>query len=72
MELPTAWSESLFLRQVVVTDIAGSAMLAGRSFQGIGSGIILVLVEIVLADLVSLSERYAAPFRLPELSLILC
>ena len=34
-------------------------MLAGRAFQGVGSGVILSLVEIVLADLVSLSERYA-------------
>ena len=33
-------------------------MLAGRAFQGVGSGVILSLVEIVLADLVSLSERY--------------
>jgi MFS family permease len=42
----------------VGTDESGvSVMLAGRSFQGIGSGIILSLVEIVLADLVSLSER---------------
>jgi len=34
-----------------------NTMLAGRTFQGIGSGVILSLVEIVLADLVSLSER---------------
>ena len=34
-------------------------MLAGRAFQGVGSGVILSLVEIVLADLVSLSEWYA-------------
>jgi len=32
-------------------------MLAGRAFQGIGSGVILSLVEIVLADLVPLAER---------------
>ncbi|KIM79120.1 hypothetical protein PILCRDRAFT_823692 [Piloderma croceum F 1598] len=32
-------------------------MLAGRAFQGVGSGVILSLVEIVLADVVSLSER---------------
>jgi len=31
--------------------------LAGRAFQGVGSGVILSLVEIVLADLVPLSER---------------
>jgi len=34
-----------------------NTMLAGRGFQGVGSGVILSLVEIVLADLVSLSER---------------
>jgi predicted MFS family arabinose efflux permease len=34
-----------------------NTMLAGRAFQGVGSGVILSLVEIVLADLVSLSER---------------
>lgn len=34
-------------------------MLAGRAFQGAGSGIILSLVEIILADLVSLAERGA-------------
>lgn len=34
-------------------------MLAGRSFQGVGSGIIFSLVEIVLADLVPLTERGA-------------
>ena len=34
-----------------------STMLAGRAFQGVGSGVILSLVEIVLADLVPLSER---------------
>lgn len=33
-------------------------MLAGRAFQGIGSGVILSLVEIVLADLVPLAERW--------------
>jgi hypothetical protein len=33
-------------------------MLAGRAFQGVGSGVILSLVEIVLADVVALSERY--------------
>jgi len=33
-------------------------MLAGRAFQGVGSGVILSLVEIVLADLIPLSERY--------------
>lgn len=38
---------------------ACSTMLAGRAFQGVGSGVILSLVEIVLADLVSLSERWA-------------
>lgn len=32
-------------------------MITGRSFQGIGSGIILTVSEIILADLVSLSER---------------
>jgi len=31
-------------------------MLAGRAFQGVGSGVILNLVEIVLADVVSLSD----------------
>jgi MFS family permease len=36
-----------------------STMLAGRAFQGVGSGVILSLVEIVLSDLVPLSERYA-------------
>lgn len=35
-------------------------MLVGRAFQGIGSGVILSLVEIVLADLVPLAERYVA------------
>lgn len=34
-------------------------MLAGRSFQGIGAGFILSLVEIILADLVPLAERGA-------------
>jgi len=34
-----------------------NTMLAGRAFQGVGSGVILSLVEIVLADLVPLSER---------------
>lgn len=34
-------------------------MIAGRSMQGVGSGAILSLVEIILADLVSLSERGA-------------
>jgi MFS family permease len=32
-------------------------MLAGRAFQGVGAGAILTLTEIVLADLVPLSER---------------
>ena len=32
-------------------------MLAGRAFRGVGSGMILSLVEKVLADLVPLSER---------------
>lgn len=41
-----------------------STMLAGRAFQGVGSGVILSLVEIVLADLVSLSER-CVPSGLP-------
>lgn len=36
-------------------------MLAGRSFQGIGSGIILTLTEIILADLVSLADRGKVP-----------
>jgi hypothetical protein len=40
----------------------GSTMLAGRAFQGVGSGVILSLVEIVLSDLVPLSERYVPPF----------
>ena len=43
-------------------------MLAGRAFQGVGSGVILSLVEIVLADLVPLSERYVI---LPLLGLVL-
>ncbi|KAM0749144.1 iron permease [Meredithblackwellia eburnea MCA 4105] len=34
-------------------------MLVGRTFQGVGSGFILTLTEVVLADLVSLSERGA-------------
>lgn len=34
-----------------------SLMLAGRAIQGVGSGVILALVEIVLADLVPLAER---------------
>lgn len=34
-----------------------NTMLAGRSFQGIGSGTILTLTEICLSDLVSLAER---------------
>ncbi|ORY88553.1 iron permease [Leucosporidium creatinivorum] len=34
-------------------------MLAGRAFQGVGAGAILTLTEIVLADLVPLSERGA-------------
>jgi MFS family permease len=34
-----------------------NTMLAGRAFQGVGSGVILSLVEIILADLVPLSER---------------
>ena len=33
-------------------------MLVGRAFQGVGSGIILSLVEIVQADLIPLSQRY--------------
>ncbi|KAF7976442.1 hypothetical protein HWV62_6677 [Athelia sp. TMB] len=36
-----------------------SLMLAGRAIQGVGSGVILALVEIVLADLVPLAERGA-------------
>jgi len=36
-----------------------NTMLAGRAFQGAGSGVILSLVEIVVADLVPLSERGA-------------
>lgn len=36
-----------------------STMLVGRTFQGVGSGGILSLTEIVLSDLVSLSERGA-------------
>ena len=32
-------------------------MLAGRAFQGVGSGVILSLVEIVVSDLVPLSDR---------------
>jgi len=32
-------------------------MLAGRALQGVGSGVILSLTEIILADLVPLSER---------------
>ena len=39
-----------------------STMLAGRALQGVGSGVILSLVEIVLADLVSLSERYGTSY----------
>lgn len=38
-------------------------MLAGRGLQGVGSGVILSLVEIVLADLVSLSERLVDVFN---------
>ena len=38
---------------------AMSLMLAGRAIQGVGSGVILSLVEIVLADLVPLAERGA-------------
>ena len=34
-------------------------MIAGRAFQGVGSGVTLNLVEIVLADLVPLAERWA-------------
>ncbi|KAL8291646.1 hypothetical protein RQP46_001904 [Phenoliferia psychrophenolica] len=34
-------------------------MLVGRTFQGVGSGFILTLSEVVLSDLVSLSERGA-------------
>ena len=37
---------------------ADSVMLVGRAFQGVGSGIILSLVEIVQADLIPLSQRY--------------
>ena len=37
-----------------------STMLAGRAFQGVGSGVILSLVEIVVSDIVSLSERYVS------------
>lgn len=36
-----------------------SLMLAGRAIQGVGSGVILTLTEIVLADLVPLAERGA-------------
>lgn len=36
---------------------ACSTMLAGRAFQGVGSGVILSLVEIVVSDLVPLSDR---------------
>lgn len=36
-----------------------NVMITGRSFQGIGSGIILCVSEIILSDLVSLSERGA-------------
>jgi len=36
-----------------------NTMLAGRAFQGVGSGVILSLVEIVVSDIVSLSERGA-------------
>ncbi|KZP23735.1 MFS general substrate transporter [Athelia psychrophila] len=53
----------------LVSFFAGSAMcgastamplmLAGRAFQGLGSGVILTLVEIILADLVPLAERGA-------------
>lgn len=39
-----------------------STMLAGRAFQGVCSGVILSLVEIVLSDLVPLSEWYVLPF----------
>lgn len=35
-----------------------SVMLAGRALQDVGLWVILSLVEIVLADLLSLSERY--------------
>lgn len=34
-----------------------AVMITGRSFQGIGSGIILCLVEIILADLIPLKDR---------------
>ena len=34
-----------------------SMMIAGRSLQGVGAGMILAGVEIVFADLVPLSER---------------
>ena len=44
-----------------IIDIVHSIMLAGRAFQGAGSGVILSLVEIVLSDLVPLSERYVTP-----------
>jgi len=37
-----------------------NTMLAGRAFQGVGSGVILSLVEIILADLVPLSERWVS------------
>lgn len=36
-----------------------NVMLVGRTLQGVGSGGILTLTEIILADLVSLSERGA-------------
>lgn len=41
-----------------------AVMITGRSFQGLGSGVILVLVEIILADLVALKDRgiYASLF----------
>jgi len=52
------WSESLNGASVrLILTQARSTMLAGRAFQGVGSGVILSLVEIVVADLVPLSER---------------
>jgi hypothetical protein len=51
--LSTQWTRSS------MHEMDCSTMLAGRAFQGVGSGVILSLVEIVLSDLVPLSERYA-------------
>jgi MFS family permease len=45
-------------------------MLAGRALQGVGSGVILSLVEIILADLVPLSERFVCQCRCPSVCLI--